>query len=132
MPSVSFVLTPMRMDAQTLSFGLNLNGQSAAYDHGPRIGQQFTWPGEGGTNQVSYRFEPTPSSGRSGVSKAGPWAWFRILDETGGLQPGPLPEIFIARFALDDRWSEWEVQAMSAFNPFNLRELRTFRCPSQL
>ena len=54
-----------------------------------------------------------------------------MLDKTG-LQPGTQPETFITRFERDDRWAEYQVRANSAYNPFDLGELRAFRCPDQL
>jgi type VI secretion system protein ImpL len=48
------------------------------------------------------------------------------------MNPSTTPEKFQTRFELDDRWAEYEIGANSAFNPFNLPELRSFRCPDQL
>ena len=33
---------------------------------------------------------------------------------------------------LDDRWAEYDLRARSAYNPFNLRQLRSFRCVPSL
>lgn len=131
MPAVTFELRPVRMDANTTNFMLSINGQTTNYSHGPIIGKTFNWPGQEGIGQVSFQFVPTPSSGRSGDSTVGPWAWFRMLDKSG-LTPGSSSESFVTKFTLDDRWAEYEIRAASAFNPFDLGELRTFRCPDGL
>lgn len=130
MPAVSFELRPVRLDPNTTNFMLSINGQTTTYGHGPIFPETFEWPGDSGLNQVTYQFVPTPPSG-SGDSTDGQWAWFRMLDKTG-LQAGPQPETFITRFERDDRWAEYQVRANSAYNPFNLDELRSFRCPDQL
>jgi type VI secretion system protein ImpL len=130
-PSISYELRPVRMDAVTTNFMLNINGQSTNYSHGPLFNQSFTWPGDAGISQVQIQFNPPSSSGRSGVTLDGPWAFFRLLDSSG-MNPSTTPEKFETKFQLDERWVEYEIRANSAFNPFNLPELREFRCPSQL
>ena len=130
-PSISFELRPVRMDPVTTNFMLNINGQSTNYSHGPLFNQSFVWPGDAGLSQVQIQFSPLSSSGRSGLTMDGPWAFFRLLD-TAGMTPSSTPEKFQTKFQLDDRWIEYEIRANSAFNPFNIPELREFRCPSTL
>lgn len=130
-PSISFELRPIRMDAVATNFMLNVNGQSTNYSHGPLFNQSFVWPGDAGLNQVQMQFNPMSSSGRSGITLDGPWAFFRLLDQSG-MTASNTPEKFQTKFQLDDRWVEYEIRANSAFNPFNLPELRQFRCPSKL
>lgn len=130
-PSISFELRPVRMDPVTTNFMLNVNGQSTNYSHGPLFNQSFVWPGDAGLSQVQIQFSPQASSGRSGITLDGPWAFFRLLDSSG-MNPSTTPEKFQTKFQLDDRWVEYEIRANSAFNPFNLPELRAFRCPNQL
>ena len=119
------------MDPVTTNFMLNINGQSTNYSHGPLFNQSFVWPGDAGISQVQMQFSPMSASGRSGITQDGPWAFFRLL-ENSGMNPSTTPEKFQTKFQLDDRWVEYEIRANSAFNPFNLPELRQFRCPSKL
>jgi len=130
-PTISFELRPVRMDPITTNFMLNVNGQITNYSHGPLFNQSFVWPGDAGLSQVQIQFNPPSATGRSGVTLDGPWAFFRLLDGSG-MEPSSTPEKFQTRFQLDDRWAEYEIRANSAFNPFNLPELRAFRCPGQL
>ena len=130
-PSISFNLRPVGMDPVTTNFMLNINGQITNYSHGPIFNQSFVWPGEGNLNQVQIQFNPVPASGRSGHTLVGPWSFFRLLDTTGMAQSST-PETFQTHFSLDDRWADYEISANSAFNPFNLPELRDFRCPGSL
>lgn len=130
-PTISFNLRPVRMDPVTTNFMLNINGQGINYSHGPIFNESFVWPGDGNLNQVQIQFNPMPSSGRSGRTLVGPWSFFRLLD-TSGISRSNTPETFQTRFELDDRWVEYEISANSAYNPFNLPELRSFRCPAQL
>lgn len=130
-PSISFELRPIRMDAVATNFMLNVNGQSTNYSHGPIFNQSVVWPGDAGLSQVQMQFTPMSSNGRSGITLDGPWAFFRLLDQSG-MTASNTPEKFQTKFQLDDRWVEYEIRANSAFNPFNLPELRQFRCPSKL
>lgn len=131
LPSVSFEVRPVRLDATTTNFMLSINGESTSYSHGPITSKSFAWPGESVQGMVAYQFVPVPSSGRSGNSETGPWALFRMLDRSN-LQPSTTSEAYQVRFELDGRWAEYEIRAASAFNPFDLIELRRFRCPNQL
>ena len=80
---------------------------------------------------MQTQFTPQTASGRSGTTLDGPWAFFRLLDNSG-MTASNTPEKFQTKFQLDDRWVEYEIRANSAFNPFNLPELRAFRCPDKL
>jgi type VI secretion system protein ImpL len=131
MPAISFDLRPTRMDASTTHFMLNVDGQRTTYSHGPIMNQTFKWPGNTGFSQVQFQFTPPTASGQSGNTVPGPWAWFRLLDKSS-VSETSVSELFEATFSLDERWVTYELRANSAFNPFNLPELRAFRCPDRL
>ena len=131
MPSVSFDLRPVRMDATTTHFMLNIDGQRTTYSHGPIMNQNFSWPGTTGFSQVQYQFNPPTADGQSGNTLAGPWAFFRLLD-TADVSETNISEVYQATFKLGERWVTYELRANSAFNPFNLTEIRAFRCPDRL
>jgi type VI secretion system protein ImpL len=61
----------------------------------------------------------------------GPWALFRLFDSFQ-VQPGPVPERFSVVMNLDGKRVRLEVFSASVFNPFQLREIRQFRCPTAL
>ncbi|MFK7913442.1 MAG: type VI secretion system membrane subunit TssM [Pseudomonadales bacterium] len=129
-PSVRFELLPYEMDQQLTQFELNLNGQTLGYSFGPKSAELFAWPGEG-PPEVRVRMEPPGASGRSVIVEGGPWGWFRILDRAR-LTPSSRPERFLFALDLDGRTMVLELQATSAYNPFNLAELGQFRCPRRI
>jgi len=131
LPSVTFEMRPVRLDAATTNFTLSINGESTSYSHGPIISKTFRWPGDAVQGMVGYQFVPAAASGRSGDSETGPWAVFRMFDRSG-LRPAANAEAYLVRFELDERWAEYEIRAASAFNPFDMSDLRSFRCPDQL
>lgn len=61
----------------------------------------------------------------------GPWALFRMFDRFT-VEPTAQPEKIIVVMNLDGRRARIEVTASSVFNPFRLREVQQFRCPSRL
>lgn len=130
MPTASFDLRPVRMDPDTTHFMLNLDGQRINYSHGPLVSETLNWPSNSTFSQVQIQFSPPTASGGS-RTESGPWAWFRLLDKSN-MEPGQGPEQFALTFTLENRWISYELRARSAFNPFNISQLRSFRCVSSL
>jgi len=65
------------------------------------------------------------------VQLEGPWALFRLFDQFE-VQPTSRPEKVIVTMSLNGRRARIEVLAGSVFNPFRLKEVQQFRCPSSL
>ncbi len=61
----------------------------------------------------------------------GPWALFRLFEQFQ-IEPGGVPEKFSVIMKLDGKRARLEVIAASVFNPFQLREMKQFRCPASL
>ncbi len=130
MPATSFDLKPVRMDPNTTHFMLNIDGQRINYSHGPLVSQTLKWPSSSTFSQVQIQFSPETSSGGSRTEN-GAWAWFRMLDSSN-IEAGATPERFKITFVLADRWITYDLIARSAYNPFNLSQLRSYRCISNL
>jgi type VI secretion system protein ImpL len=125
-PVVHFALKPVYLDADVTQFQLNLEGQEFTYRHGPAKFTDARWPGTGGSTQVRIVFE-----GRSGVQSSrteeGPWAWFRILEQSE--KEIVSPDWFIVTFDVDGHKAKYQVRASSVMNPFVMRDLQRFQCP---
>lgn len=119
------------MDAEIDSFLLDLEGQRITYSHGPVRPSPFKWPEPAGPRQVRILLSPPAASGVSGLTEDGTWAWFRVLDRST-ITPLGTPERFSVTFDVGGRRATFEVRAGSAYNPFDLPELQSFRCPEQL
>ena len=65
------------------------------------------------------------------VATRGPWALFRLF-ENFQVEPGAVPEKFSVIMNLDGKRVRMEVIAASVFNPFQMREMKQFRCPAAL
>jgi type VI secretion system protein ImpL len=73
----------------------------------------------------------TSNLGGTPLQFEGPWALFRMFDRFT-VEPTAQPEKTIVVMNLDGRRARIEVTASSVFNPFRLREVQQFRCPSSL
>jgi type VI secretion system protein ImpL len=129
-PTLQVVFKPVEMDASISQFTLDVDGKVVSYAHGPLIPTTVTWPGTRGTNQVRLQVQPAGATG-SGILTEGPWALMRLFDRVK-LEPLGRPEQFRATFDFEGRKAVFEVTAASVRNPFRLRELTEFTCPSGL
>jgi len=89
------------------------------------------WPGPRGSTQVRVQMQPPGPTGVSGDTTSGPWALFRLFDKVQ-MEATAVPERFRATFRIDGREAEFEIVASSVQNPFRLRELEQFQCPTRL
>jgi type VI secretion system protein ImpL len=129
-PTLKLEMKPVEMDASIIQFTLDIDGQLFKYSHGPQIGMPITWPGSRGSQQV--RVELTPQlAGANGLASDGPWALHRLFDKAQ-IRPGNAPEKFYATFNVEGRKIDIDVTANTVYNPFRLREMMEFQCPTGL
>lgn len=130
-PAVRFELKPVAMDANISQFLLDLDGQQLSYDHGPSRPVAMQWPNPGSIGVVRLSIMPPSPTGRSGVTLDGPWAWFRLLEQSD-LTATNSPDRFNLRLRVDGASISYELRASSAFNPFKSRVLSGFSLPERL
>ena len=129
-PGIRLDIKPIEMDATISQMVLDVDGDVLRYQHGPQIPKSMNWPGTRGTGQV--RLQITSTNGEnSGLVTEGPWALHRLFDRAQ-LLPGNAPEKFSAIFNVDGRRVRFEVTTSSVFNPFRLKAMEEFECPSNL
>ncbi len=130
LPQLQFELKPQSLDASVGTFRLQLEGQEAVYRHGPEQITTMKWPGPNPGQGVRIVFE-TLENKQASLSKEGAWALFRLLDEAD-IVPTASPEVFNLSFQLQGMTARYQLRAASVNNPFNLKELQSFRCPESL
>lgn len=130
-PSLRLQFKPIEMDASLKQFILDVDGQIVRYDHGPQIPTSVQWPGPSGTSQVRVQVSPPGTGSTFGLVHDGPWALLRLFDRVK-IEPTNVPERFRATFDVDGRKAVFEITASSVRNPFRLRELDEFACPTGL
>jgi type VI secretion system protein ImpL len=68
--------------------------------------------------------------GDTGLKTEGAWALHRFFDATS-IRSGSSPEKFLATATIRDKKIVFEVFINSVQNPFRLRQLEEFNCPTQ-
>lgn len=128
--AVRFDITPVSLDPGATQVALELDGASVTYAQGgPARSTQVTWPGPDRLQNVRLVFEPPPSGHTGVLSESGPWAMFRLFSR-GTISPGGAPGRYMLTFALGNRNAVFELRPATSLNPFALRVLQDFRCPS--
>lgn len=122
-PITRFFLTPDMLDASVTRFTLDIDGQTFEYRHGPLSAYPMSWPGQG--NRASFVFEEASAS-IPGVSRQGPWAWFRLLDQAR-VERDSDSRLRIT-FTADGRNMRVILDAASSRNPFANNPLAGFSC----
>lgn len=130
-PMVRFELKPVTMDSSIEQFQMDLDGQQFSYDHGPSRPVAMQWPSANGIGVVRLNVSPPTVTGRSGITLEGPWAWFRLLDQSD-LSQGSSPDRFTLRMRIDNSSISSELRASSAFNPFRRQVVSGFSLPERL
>ena len=130
-PGLRLDFKPAEMDDTITQFTLDVDGQLVKYAHGPQIPSSVTWPGPRGSTQVRVQLQPALATGSSGLVTEGPWALFRMFDRLQ-IVPAGAPERFRVTFDVDGRKATFDVTASSVVNPFRMRELAEFSCPTAL
>ena len=130
LPLVDFELEPLSLDPSVRQIMLDLGGQLVDYRQGPPTVSKLQWPSPVAPGRVRLVMVDNVSA-RPTLMFTGPWAWFRLLD-SAAMQPTSQPELFKLRFSLAGYDALFDLRAVSVRNPFNLTELRGFRCPDRL
>ncbi|MBS1247701.1 MAG: icmF1, partial [Proteobacteria bacterium] len=128
-PAIRFQLVPLELSGDANQVIIRMDGQTLAYTAGQaaRVAD-LQWTGTSGQAQIE--FLPPTAGSPSQLNEAGPWAWFKLLDKANPQSLGS--GRFRVTFQLGGRQAVYELRAASGFNPFDLPELKGFRCPEQL
>lgn len=87
----------------------------------------ITWPGAG--SNTSLQLLPEMNNRQSQIVFQGPWAFMQFL-QTGN--PRQVGDVMQVSYVIGGRNITYEVRVNSLVNPFNMSELREFRCPTGL
>ncbi len=124
-PLVKFFVTIGSLDATSSRFVLQIDGQLAQGLPGRSIRTPLDWPGKAGAAVGAFEGSFIADTA---LSIAGPWAWFRAIDQTA--QPlGDTEGRVVLLIKNPYHHVQVEVDASSVrLNPFGNREWREFRC----
>jgi type VI secretion system protein ImpL len=126
-PALAFSVTLGNLAPTAKRFVLQVDGQNSEATPGPPKLFQLKWPGPiSGTATATFeeRYLDPPT-----VTHSGPWAWFRMIDET--VQPSTDPRRTLLRVRSAFHQVQITVEPSSALNnPFGTRDWRQFSCGS--
>ncbi len=87
----------------------------------------ITWPGGGGN--TSLQLLPEMNNRESQIMFQGPWAFLEFLRNGNPRQVGDVMQV---SYVIGGRNITYEIRVNALVNPFNMSELREFRCPTGL
>jgi type VI secretion system protein ImpL len=129
-PSVSFEMTPFGMDRSLELFTFTLDAYPPmSYSFGPKVATTYRWPSASGASELTIEMQPPGPTGQRMIRSSGPWALFKMINPNT-LSPTDRPEHYRVAFEVDGRSVSYTLMAHSAYNPFSLRQLNQFRCPT--
>jgi type VI secretion system protein ImpL len=127
-PEMRITVVPNRLDFDVSRFVFEVDGQSFSYQHGPQREWAITWPGEGlGTSRIMFE---EASGGRPTVVEDGPWALFRLLDDSVVTKVSDIQ--YTVELSAGGRSAEVIIQTRSVRSPLSQRDLHRFQCPAAL
>ncbi|GMV47335.1 MAG: hypothetical protein AMXMBFR66_27330 [Pseudomonadota bacterium] len=127
-PALRIELRLVELEPSLKELDLDVDGQlSRLTTGGPSV--TLNWP----SARVASVIKLSTGLGQAGplLLFEGPWALFRLFDRFE-VQPGAVPERFGVVMNLEGKRARLEVIAASVYNPFQLREIKQFRCPAAL
>jgi len=128
MPALRLELRLLEIDPALKELVLDTDGQIQRLTlGGPPVA--VSWPSSRLASQVRL-FTGLGEQGPQ-VSYEGPWGLFRLIDRFD-VQPSSVPERLSVVVNLDGKRARLDVISASVFNPFQLREIKQFRCPAAL
>ena len=125
-PSVKLELRVLELGEGLKDLTIDIDGQA----HKLALGAPsviLTVPSPRNASQLRL----TSSVGGAPLQFEGPWALFRLFDRFE-VQPTASAEKVVVVMNLEGKRARVEVTAGSVFNPFRMREVQQFRCPSTL
>ena len=139
-PGISFQLKPYRMEKIDARFWIDMGNQRVSYSHGPKFWKDLNWAGNEEHNRVRIVFEDLNENPHEKLFE-GPWAWFRLQDESKLLKTNQ-SNVFVVNYSVKD-WADdktaiinrniqYLIKAKSVNNPFSKNLLGSFRCPKSL
>ena len=127
-PAVKFEMRLLEIDPALKGLDIDIDGQAQHLAAaGPPI--TLTWPPQRLSSEV--KLSTDLGAGGPQFTFDGPWALFRLFDRFVP-DPSPVPEKFTVTMNLDGHKARIEVISASVLNPFQLKELKQFRCPGAL
>ncbi|MBL8587128.1 MAG: type VI secretion system membrane subunit TssM, partial [Methylobacteriaceae bacterium] len=117
---------PLPQAGAGVQYRFDVNGAPVASQQGPAQPAVVQWPGAGGRSAIVV----TNEAGRPAVlARDGQWSLFRLIQAGSPAMRG---DRLVVSYFVGGRELSYTITAGAARNPFTMRALREFRCPSGL
>jgi type VI secretion system protein ImpL len=127
---IQFILKPVAFEPGIMSLALDLNGQKMVSGFDIKQAVTLQWPSPDNADQVSLTFANQQGQ-QAHRNMNGPWAWFRLLDQSH-LQQTTDTAHFELTFDLNGDAAQYALISDRPINPFIPGILDRFRCPETL
>ncbi|MEY4750580.1 MAG: type secretion system rane subunit TssM [Pseudomonadota bacterium] len=125
-PSLRVEMRVLELDPALKELDLDVDGQLGKLTVGGTP-LALSWP----SARLAAQIKLSSPGMATPLSFEGPWALFRFMDRFE-VQPSAVPERFTLVLNLEGKRARLDVISASVFNPFQMREIKTFRCPAAL
>ena len=127
-PSIMAEFQLVRMDDKMTEVVLTNEGQTTHFANGRTTAIRLSWPSLNPGNQIKMAGIVAGATATPTINAEGNWALFRLLDQANW--EGGQSDRHRLSFNFDGHKAVFELRANSVRNPFHLRELEQFRCPT--
>jgi len=126
--AVAFTIEPEAIDPTIAKVGVEIGGVEKDYiGNAPTEPVRMEWPGKNG-NIARVTLTPVAGGNATVIEGRGPWALLRLLDK--GRVNGQADNVKVTFATESGSGVTFNLLADSTRNPFTLKSLRDFRCPS--
>jgi type VI secretion system protein ImpL len=126
-PAVSINVKPVSLSDTANAVMMEIEGERVVYFHGPIESKSIAWPSKESANLSRIAFQP--GGWEQATTENGDWSPFRLFDDAKVVNERG--DSFRAEFDNNGQQAAFDVQFGSVLNPFRLKALSDFACPSQ-
>ena len=128
-PEIGITVSQVALHGEVDSALLTINGRVLQTRQVGNSPLDINWPGSARSGSVSISLSPELPGRSSQLNIQGPWALLRMVDAGKPRQKGDVLEV---RYPIGGRYVSYALRVASVTNPFYLRALSEFECPTGL
>lgn len=129
-PGVDLTISQTAIHNEIQMALLQVNGQVMTTRQNGNVPFKLTWPGSAASGSASLQFSPDMAGRESSREwPQGPWAFLRMVRSGSPVVSGRQVQV---NFTIGGRYIVYTIEVGSLVNPFAIRSLGEFNCPSGL
>jgi len=128
-PGIGLTISQYALHGEVESALLSVNGQVMQTQQVGNSPINVDWPGSTQSGSVSINLSPEIPGRSSSITINGPWSLMRLVDAGKPQRKG---DVLRVRYPIGGRYVSYNVQVASVSNPFFMRALSDFKCPTGL